>query len=422
MPARSAPVGNSGEQKLPATCDPTYVRGRNRSEWVAHFRSGTTVQVELGRRRRYPGLAGPAPLTHACYRKFVEFGLNAHHVLDVGCGTGTGIRWLLQTHSRLTGLDIDGTAVAFAHEYVPEIELIHADVQSRRVMFSGDAALIVDVLGLVPDPVQVLRSVAFHAPKLETVFVAEPLASRDQALVPPARRAFGFASMRSLFSRCGFSLDECATVDNGMLCAIGHPTREPAVARLIEAERAYLSHRTQPFLETCRLINASGCVDLRVEAALLEARLWFDLNQLDRAIAILTGASALAPRDPRPVAGLSRLALAAENQEQAIHLAKAALLIDDTDFSAACSAALAYAGVEDKSSLEAWRVANALAPFEASIARLLCATALSEGQHEDGLAILERLGQYQQNFTELDEHVGLRALTAAAASKCGHRS
>ncbi len=411
------PLAHSSARDLPATSDPTYVQGRNRSEWFAHFRSGTTVQAELGRRRCYPGLAGPAPSTHACYRRFIELGVNASHLLDVGCGAGMGLRWLLQTHSRVTGLDIDGKAVAFARQYVPDVELIHADVQSRRVAFSGSAALIVDVLGLVSDPSQTLRCLLSRAPKLEVVYVAEPIASRDQVLVPPARRAFRFASMKSLFVRSGLMLDDWVIVDDSMFGAIGHPIREPAATQLVQAEHAYLSHQTGTFLEVCRQIGRSGCLELRAEAALLEARLWFDLNQFDRAIAVMTDATAFAPLDPRPVAGMSRLALASGNHERAIQLAEAAVAIDDTDFSAVCSAALAYAGVDESRSLGAWKIANALAPDDASIARLLCATALTEGRHDEGLGILERLGQYQQNASELDDHVGLRALTAAAAEK-----
>ena len=265
--------------------DPTYVQGRNRSELIAHFRSGTTVQVEMGRRRRYPGLAGPAPPTHECYRKFVELGLSARHLLDIGCGAGTGIRRLLQTKSRVTGLDIDGKAIAFAREFVPDAELIHLDIRSRRIDFPGIAVLVVDLLGLLSDPVQMLRDVSRRVPRLEALFVAEPLVNCEQILVPPARRAFGVAAMKSLFIRSGFLVDYWVTVEGNMLCALGHAMREPAAERLIQAERAYLSHQTQVFLDVSQQISQSSCPELRVEAALLEARLWFDLGHIDRAIA-----------------------------------------------------------------------------------------------------------------------------------------
>ena len=79
--------------------------------------------------------------------------------------------------------------------------------------------------------------------------------------------------------------------------------------------------------------------------------------------------------------------------------------------------ALAYAGVHANRSISAWKTANALAPDDSSIARLLCASALAEGRHNDGLLVMDRLGQYHERSSELDEHVGLAALAAAAVSR-----
>jgi len=396
-----------------AAGEPIYIQGRQRSEFVAHFHPGTTVQVELGRRRRYPGLQGPAPPTHLCYRKFLELGLNASRVVDAGCGAGIGLRLLCQSKSRLIGVDNDGKAVAFARRYVPDVELIHADVQSLRLNGVGGAAVVVDVLGLVSDPARFLRSLARRVDGLEALFVAEPIASREQVLEAPARRAFGLSSLRSLFTRCGFELSDWTTVGDGFICAIGRPMRDPLGELLGQAEDAYLSHQSQKLEAICRQLNHSGRAELRLEAALLESRLRFDVNQYDHAIALLSDASALVPEDPRPWAGLSRLALASGNAVQAIRLAENALKLDATDFSSVCSSALAYAEPDPHRSLVAWKTANALAPDEATIARFLCAVALAEGRHEEGLQLLERAGQYQTDTSPLNEHVGLLALTGA---------
>jgi SAM-dependent methyltransferase len=397
-----------------ASQDPTYIQGRNRSELLAHFGSGTTVQVELGRRRRYPGLAGPAPPTHGCYRKFVELALPFGHLLDVGCGAGVGLQWLMQSKSRVTGLDIEGRAVAFARAYVPEAELLHADVQSRRVTLPGEAVLVVDVLGLLSDPVSLLRSISRQAPNLEAIFVAEPIARGNQILIAPARRAFSLVALRSILTRSGFEVDDSVTVEADMLCVIGHPTREPATLALIQAERAYLSHQTQPFLDACQAALNSKSPQLCVEVALLQARLWFDLGQIDRSIAVLSDAVAWAPSDPRPLAGLSRLALRSGNRDQAIRLAESAVGADPTDFSAACSLALAYSGVHQNRSLNAWKTANALAPDDVSIARHLCAAALVDGRPNDGLLVMDRLAQYEVKVGGLDQDGGLPTVFAAA--------
>jgi len=391
-----------------------YVQGRNRSELLAHFPAGTSVQVELGRRRRYPGLAGPAPATHLCYRKFLDWGINAPRIIDMGCGAGIGLRCLLQTKATLTGIDSDGRAIAFARRYVPDAEFIHADIQSTHISCSAGAALVVDVLGLVPEPAKLLRSLLRRIGGLGALFVAEPIVNGQQDLVPPARRAFGVSSLKSLFTRSGFEIDDWATIDDTFLCAIGRPARDPLGDVLVEAEEAYLAHQTQRFEGLCRELKRSGRAGLRLEAALLESRLWFDISEYSRAIAVLTDACILVPEDPRPWSGLCRLALASGNSEHAIRLAERAVKIDSTDFSSVCSSALAHLEADPRRSLEAWKVANALAPDETCIARFLCSVALAQGRHEEGLVILERAGQYQEHVSPLNEHVGLLALTNAA--------
>jgi tetratricopeptide (TPR) repeat protein len=316
-------------------------------------------------------------------------------------------------------LDIDGKAIAFAREFEPEAELIHGDIRTRAVDLSGSIALIVDVLGLVTDPVHILRSVARRTSRLEFLFVAEPIAQCTQRLVAPARRAFSVPSLRSLFARSGFAIDQLIDLDDGMRCAIGHVMHEPASGYLLRAERAYLSHQTQLFLEACELVQRSSNSALRVEAALLEARLWFDLDRRDRAIAALSDARFLAPDDPRPLAGLSRLALASGSHAQAIRLAAEAVKADPTDFSATCSSALAHASGDPDRSFCAWETANALVPDDPAIVRLLCAAALAEGRYDEALLVIERLSQYGEKISQLDKHVGLAYLAATAAEASG---
>ena len=190
-----------------------------------------------------------------------------------------------------------------------------------------------------------------------------------------------------------------------MLCAVGHPMRDPAGQHLMRAERAYFSHQTETFLEACERVRQSTSPELCLEIALLEARFWFDLGQLDRSIALLSHAGTLAPRDPRPLAGLSRLALASGGQEQAIRLAESAVSLNPTDLSAVCFIALAYVNANQRRSFSALETANALAPDNPLIARLLCATALAAGWHNDALTIMDRLGQYQGEISDLDTYL-----------------
>jgi len=336
-------------------------------------------------------------------------------VVDIGCGAGAGLRSLVQkSHAKVTGIDCDGKAVAFAREYLPDSELLHLDIQAMHGSVAGTAALVIDVLGLAPDPARLLRSVLRRVSGIEVLFVAEPIALVDQTLVPPARRAFSVSTLTSLFVRSGFDIDDWTTVDGTFLCAIGRPSRDPLADALVQAEDAYLSHQSQRFEMLCTQLSRSGCTNLRLEAALLESRFRFDLNQFDRAIALLTDATVLIPEDPRAWAGLARLALVSGNADQAARLAKTATRLDSSDFSAVCSFALAQMEADSRHALQAWRIANALAPDEELIARLLCATALIQGRHDEGLTVIERLGQYVKQPSRLNEHAGLLALTTAA--------
>ncbi len=395
--------------------EPTYVRGRKSSEFIAHFSSGATVQVEFGRRRRYPGLAGPAPATQLCYRYFVEQGPRTGHILDVGCGAGVGLRWLMQAASaRLTGVDCDGRAIAFARAYLPELEFIHADAESHRVQSAGCMAVLVDVLGMVADPVRFLRALAARNTQLEAAFVAEPEATQQQELIAPARRAFSPQILASVLVRAGYIVDRIDRLNTNMLCVIAQPSRERASDLLKQAEQAYLVHQSQSLIDACQVIRARGSNALKAEAMLLEAKLRFDLEQRDRAIALLSDARTLIPGDARPIAGLARLALTTGNHDQAVQLAEQAIQIDPVEPSVWCSLALAYMSEQHHRSMLAWETACALAPDDCLIAQMAYAAAFVEGRHSVGLALVERLGQYQGLTSRTNEHVALADLITAA--------
>lgn len=398
--------------------EPTYVQSRQRSEYAAHFSSGATIQVELGRKRRYPGLPGPAPLTHLCYRHIIDQEPRASRILDIGCGAGVGLRWLLQvTHARLTGLDSDGKAVAFAREYVPEAEVFHADAENFSVQSSGCVGVIVDVLGLVVDPVQLLRGVACHVNHLDSIFLVESEANRGQVLIAPARRAFSPQMLIAILVRAGFVVDQIDPLSCGMFCVAAHPSRDPASVLLKQAEQAYLLHQSQMLIELCQTIRASSSSALRAEAALLEAKLRFDLDQRDRAIALLSDARALIPHDARPVSGLARLALVTGNQDQAMCLAEQAAKLDPAEFSVLCTLALVYANEQHARSMLAWRDANALVPSDNLVAQMAFASAFIEGKLSDGIALVQRQNQYQSATNHLNDYAGLAGLIAAARRK-----
>jgi hypothetical protein len=199
-----------------------------------------------------------------------------------------------------------------------------------------------------------------------------------------------------------------------MYCAAAHPARDPASELLKEAEQAYLLHQSQRLISLCQSIRASSSLALRAEAALLEAKLRFDLEQRDRAIALLSDARALIPYDARPIAGLARLALVTGNQDQAALLAEQAATVDPSEFSVLCSLALVYANEQHARSLQAWRAACALVPGDILVAQMAYAAAFIEGRHAEGLALVQRLSQYQGSVSHLNDYAGLAGLVAAA--------
>lgn len=407
----------SGELQPVGEQEPTYIQSRQRSEYVAHFGSGATIQVELGRKRRYPGLAGPAPLTHLCYRHIIDQEPRASRILDIGCGSGVGLRWLLQaTHARLTGLDSDGRAVAFAREYVPEAEVIHADAETLNVQSNGCVGVVVDVLGLVADPVKLLRGIASNISHLDSLFLVEPV-SREQALIAPARRSFSPQMLMTILVRSGFAIDQIDHLSCGMYCVAAHPARDPASDQLKAAEQAYLLHQSQMVIELCQSIRTSSNLAIRAEAALLEARLRCDLEQRDWAIALLSDARALIPYDARPIAGLARLALVTGNHDQATCLAEQAVRVDPAEFSVLCTLALVYANEQHGRSMLTWLAASALAPDDSLVTQMAFAAAFIEDRHSEGVALVYRQRQYQGGVSHLNEYAGLAGLVAAARRK-----
>jgi tetratricopeptide (TPR) repeat protein len=199
-----------------------------------------------------------------------------------------------------------------------------------------------------------------------------------------------------------------------MLCAVAHPSRDPFGDLLKQAEQAYLLHQSQIVIDACQTMQVSSNSALKAEAMLLEAKLRFDLDQRDRAIALLSDARTLIPADARPIAGLARLALATGNHGQALQLAEQAARADPLEPSVLCSLALVYATEQHCRSLSAWTAASALAPDDCLIAQMAYAAAFVEGRHSEGLALVERLSRYQGLISRTNEYAGLAGLITAA--------
>jgi SAM-dependent methyltransferase len=170
--------------------DPQYVQGGRPTEIWAHFRSGIVLEASCDRVRHYPGLSGVAPATLSLYLRGDEFKTAASHVLDAGCGAGEGLRHLAARYRRVTGVDKDGKAVAFARQIASDAHAIQADLQAPNLRCDPvQLAYVVDVLAHLEQPERTLWNLAQRMDGARALLVAEAKASAEQCLAPPARRA-----------------------------------------------------------------------------------------------------------------------------------------------------------------------------------------------------------------------------------------
>jgi tetratricopeptide (TPR) repeat protein len=375
--------------------DPQYVQGSRPDEIWAHFRSGAVVQTSRDRSRHYPGLAGAAPATLGLYLRADELRLSATHVLDAGCGAGEGLRHLGAAYRRTTGVDRDARALAFARQLAPEAHLVHSDLGSGSTRTEpAQLAYVVDVLGHVERPERFLYALGRRMESARGLLVAEPAATADQCLVPPARRAFSMRGLHSILVRGGFSIEGRlgSQAPFLMIYAVAH--QDPAATMLLDAEAQFERGSLQVAEELAKRACQTVLPALRLESLLALARIQVELSRRDAATAALLEARRLDPADARPPAALSRLAQLAGSESQAFALAREATRLDLTEVAAVAALGLLSHKSDPKGALDSWLVAHALAPDHSGIAAHLCDAALRVGDCAVAITVLERLRRY----------------------------
>lgn len=393
--------------------DPVYVPGRRTDEAWAHFRSGAIVQASSDRTRHYPGLVGVAPPTLSYYARADELKLAASHVLDVGCGSGEGLRHLSRTFARTSGVDKDGRALAYARQIAKDSRLVQADLALGTYRTEpAQAAYAIDVLGHLERPERALRALAERLAPPHAFVVAEPQATAVQRLVAPARRAYSERGLFSLLVRSGFVVEQWLAVKGPFLAVYAVTLRDPAVIALNDAERHIERGSFETALELTGRAGQSTRLSLRFEAQILRARLLIELHRRDAATAVLLEARALDPTDARPLAALAQLTLLAGNEVKALELAKEATRLDLLEVSGLCALGSLYQSTRPNDSLNAWLVAHALAPDHSGVALRLCEAALAVDDCALAITVLERLRRYHPEKRDASEHLTMAWLLA----------
>jgi len=138
----------------------------------------------------------------------------------------------------------------------------------------------------------------------------------------------------------------------------------------------------------------SGRRDVQREAALATAELRMRLSDGDGAARAFLVAAGLDASDPRPLAGLSLLALAGGSLDDAMELAARAAELDPTQPASAVALAWAADRAGHMDAFNVWRITERLVPDDLDVTSRLAAVASERGDYAFGISVFERLRSY----------------------------
>jgi SAM-dependent methyltransferase len=410
-------LADSRVMKRAAPAAPSYDARPGAADAIAQFSGGATIRVERSRERYYPGLSGEAPPTLSLYDRAASVLGNARRVLDVGCGAGAGSQLLGQQFSEVIAIDKSPLAVNFARGVAPDARLSVADLTSPLSIGTVDAAVVIDVLGHVAAPEQMLIALRGALPLGRRIYISEMAAYPAQYLTAPARRAFSQGSLTSLLATCGYEVQSWESTEGPFLACVASPFSDPAWEALHRgidhAARGDLKAAAQDFLAA----RSGSRPGLTAEGWLAESALGLAERNGDRAILAFFKVRELWPEDPRPLAGLARIALAMGDVHEASQFAAAAERLDSTEVDVACISALVAERARPEIAKSLWHTASNLAPDSLDVALHL--TELAVGQLEPELAVwaLERVRSYGD-----DHGTTLHIALASALERAGRQA
>lgn len=372
--------------------------------------SAPTLSVDSGRTRRYPGLGGDGPDTRALYAGAAELLGSAGHVVDFGCGSGMGAAELAGRFERVSAIDSDLGAVRFARAYlaqVPSVEVLHApDGVSSESSSGHDAGCIIDVLGQLPVPVNLLRTARGWLGEEGRLFVAEPLAFPTQALLPPVQRAFSRPGLTQLLLRAGWEVERWVEGAGHFASCIARPSSHAGWNWLAQGDIERDQGHWALALEAYSGALQHAPPALESEALLGAAEVHAARGELDEACRCLLDAARATPGHVRALAGLADLSLLAGDARQGLSLAVRALECDACDMVAVQSLARAADRLEQADAFASFRIANGLAPADLGAAIELGRLAAARGELSYAIWVLERVREFRNDLVA-DFHVTL---------------
>ncbi len=414
MTISGAPRQSSGPS-AGAMREPSYDFGRREAEVIARFPSGKRVAVRRGRALAYPGLRSSAPSTLALYRTFAPL-LSGKHVLDAGSGSSMGTRALCELAPHVTAIDHDARALDFGREYAPNAEFLQADLCLGSSVDRADAAFLIDVLGHLARPEAALRALRACLPVGAQLFVAEPKAYGSQRLLSPACRAFSQRALTNMLLRSGFDVEQVLCTGANFVALVARRSGQPELEALTEAmHQAQRGQFRAAHAEFARAQHSARS-DVKLEALLGQADAAFAANDGDTAVRCYFEANELDAKDGRALAGLSRVALATGEVDDALRLSLESLDRDPLEAPAHALMALAAEQLSHPDAFNAWRIAANLAPDDLEVATGLARVSAARQNFAFAIQVFERLRGYNTALG-VEFHVTLGWLLLADGRK-----
>lgn len=395
---------------------PRYRRSPKARVYVAHF-PGSSLSVENGRSRCYPGLAGDAPDLRSLYLAAAELLAPARSIVDLGCGAGIGSAQLAPHFERISAVDNDRAALEFAREYLasaPQVAVMSAEAVPADAGQRHDAGCVVDVLGHTPHPVEVLRLARRWIKDDGRLFLAEPRAYPTQALLPPVLRAFSRPALCQLLVRAGWEVESWLDEVGHFVACLARPSQDDGWVWLERGDAARLAGNPDAALAAYAQAAACGSRALGSEAWLGSAEVHAARGDLDAACRCLLDVAQSTPEHVRALSGIADVSLFSGDAHQALRISVQALESDPCDLRAVQSLAHAAHRLEQPDAVASWRLANGLAPADLTSAIELARLSAASGEVEFAIWVLERVRGYRADLP-CDFHVTLGWLYATNA-------
>lgn len=377
---------------LEGTIPPAYRAGETRGRYFAHFAEGSAVPVIRSRERWYPKLGSAAPCMLAIYEALAASLTDEKLVWDVGCGTGAGTRILTAPGRTAVGFEVDSDAREYARQFAPT-EVFAELPTAADPSAVPDAIVLVDVLGVTARPRHLLAQLRRLAGPRTRLIVVDYRAFCAQTIAP-AKRAFSQRSLRALLVQSGWVAEVVDVLAETLVLATAFPGSGPEANLFDGAATACEQGDSRGARALLTQLAAVGSPAVRIQANLELADLCFLLGDGDAAGTALSQVALIDPLDPGANAGMSRLALAMGNPNDALLLALQALDRDTTDARAMVALAHAAEQATPSEATNAWGMACSLMPDDVAILTNRARTCAEAGQPELAIAALEQLRSY----------------------------